>query len=129
MLKGVSKKEKFSSRKLLSAKRRSRAFFSGADLRAENAPKRLDDDVPVDPRKKLVLLPCLKTDSTLLCGKSKTAVHKSSKCMPLHFSSSFILILILKLFAIEICFSGFFGAETLRQDKLREGLVTLGVRG
>ena len=25
----------------------------GADLRAENAPKRLDDEVPVDPRKKL----------------------------------------------------------------------------
>ncbi|CAK9117518.1 unnamed protein product [Durusdinium trenchii] len=28
-------------------------FLGGADLRAENAPKRLDDDVPVDPRKKL----------------------------------------------------------------------------
>ena len=24
----------------------------GADLRAENAPKRLDDDVPVDPLEK-----------------------------------------------------------------------------
>ena len=30
----------------------------GADLRAENAPKRLDDDVPVDPRKKLADLTC-----------------------------------------------------------------------
>ncbi|CAJ1378482.1 unnamed protein product [Effrenium voratum] len=28
-------------------------FLGGADLRAENAPKRLDDEVPVDPRKKL----------------------------------------------------------------------------
>ena len=25
----------------------------GADLRAENAPKRLDDEIPTDPRKKL----------------------------------------------------------------------------
>jgi len=28
-------------------------FLGGTDLRAENAPKRLDDEIPVDPRKKL----------------------------------------------------------------------------
>eukprot|EP00434_Breviolum_minutum_P024824 symbB.v1.2.021925.t1/scaffold1877.1/size97417/1 len=28
-------------------------FLGGADLRAENAPKRLDDEIPTDPRKKL----------------------------------------------------------------------------
>merc|ERR1712039_541633 len=28
-------------------------FMGGTDLRAECAPKRLDDDIPVDPRKKL----------------------------------------------------------------------------
>ncbi|CAE7562188.1 CHORD [Symbiodinium microadriaticum] len=28
-------------------------FLGGADIRAEHAPKRLDDEVPVDPRKKL----------------------------------------------------------------------------
>jgi len=27
--------------------------LGGTDLREENAPKRLDDDIPVDPRKKL----------------------------------------------------------------------------
>merc|ERR1719473_949602 len=28
-------------------------FLGGCDIREENAPKRLDDDVPIDPRKKL----------------------------------------------------------------------------
>eukprot|EP00443_Scrippsiella_acuminata_P127982 CAMPEP_0115652482 /NCGR_PEP_ID=MMETSP0272-20121206/42091_1 /TAXON_ID=71861 /ORGANISM="Scrippsiella trochoidea, Strain CCMP3099" /LENGTH=170 /DNA_ID=CAMNT_0003090287 /DNA_START=10 /DNA_END=522 /DNA_ORIENTATION=+ len=28
-------------------------FMGGCDVRAENAPKRIDDEVPIDPRKKL----------------------------------------------------------------------------
>merc|ERR1712194_302439 len=28
-------------------------FFGGCDVREANAPKRIDDDIPVDPRKKL----------------------------------------------------------------------------
>jgi len=28
-------------------------FLGGCDIREENAPKRLDDDIPIDPRKKL----------------------------------------------------------------------------
>merc|ERR1719387_2950017 len=28
-------------------------FLGGCDVREENAPKRLDDDIPIDPRKKL----------------------------------------------------------------------------
>lgn len=30
-----------------------KSFLGGTDLRAENAPRRIDDEIPVDPRKKL----------------------------------------------------------------------------
>ena len=45
----------------------------GADIRAEHAPKRLDDEVPVDPRKKLDSpLPIAALSSVLASSSSRS---------------------------------------------------------